>query len=150
MKNVILSAALFLTMATGYAQTAKPKTTTPVTYTVSIGGLKDANISADQFKKIVDSAVTVKDQKGVSYPVVRFRINYTFATTYRDGETQQVKNYKDFRAADFHETNLLPEVWRSSIKDNAKKDDEVIINNVIIRLKNGKKMMVTEWKGKLR
>jgi hypothetical protein len=41
-------------------------------------------------------------------------------------------------------------VWRNSIRDNAKKDDEVIINNIIIKLKNGKKMMVTEWRGTLR
>jgi hypothetical protein len=92
----------------------------------------------------------VKDQKGNSYVITRFRINYTFATTYTDSETQQRKSFKDFRAADFYDTAKLPEVWRNSIRDNAKKDDEVIINNIIIKLKNGKKMMVAEWRGTLR
>lgn len=117
---------------------------------MTIGGFRDANIPAEQFKRIADSAITVRDDKGNVYPVVRFRINYTFATTYTDSETQQLKNFKDFRAADFYDTNKLSEVWASSIRDNAKKDDEVIINNVIVKLKNGKKVMVPEWRGTLR
>jgi hypothetical protein len=117
---------------------------------VSLAGFKDGNITAEQFKKVIDSPLVVKDQKGNSFVITRFRINYTFATTYTDSETQQKKSFKDFRAADFYDTPKLPEVWRNSIRDNAKKDDEVIINNIIIKLKNGKKMMVTEWRGTLR
>lgn len=149
MKNLALTLLLAVSVSFASAQT-KPATTKPVVYTVSIGGFRDANIAADQFKRITDSAITVRDDKGNAYPVVRFRINYTFATTYTDSETQQLKNFKDFRAADFYDTNKLPEVWSNSLKDNAKKNDEVIINNVIIRLKNGKKMMVSEWRGTLK
>jgi hypothetical protein len=150
MKNVSLTLFLALAFLTSQAQTKKPATTAPVVYTVTFGGFKDGNITAEQFKKVVDSAITVKDDKGNTYPVTRFRINYTFATTYTDSESQQRKDFKDFRAADFYDTAILPEVWRSSLKDNAKKDDEIIINNIIIRLKNGKKLMVSEWKGKLK
>ena len=150
MKNLVLVLLLSSAFVSLQAQTKKPATASPTVYTVTLGGFKDGNITAEQFKRVVDSAFTVRDEKGNSYPVVRFRINYTFATTYTDSESQQRKDFKDFRAADFYDTALLPEVWRSSLKDNAKKDDEVIVNNIIIRLKNGKKQMVSEWKGKIK
>jgi hypothetical protein len=151
MKNLIALVLLCAFVMSSKAQTKKPApAATLVTYTVTLAGFKDGNITAEQFKKVIDSPLVVKDQKGNSYVITRFRINYTFATTYTDSETQQRKSFKDFRAADFYDTPKLPEVWRNSIRDNAKKDDEVIINNIIIKLKDGKKMMVPEWKGTLR
>lgn len=147
MKSLILFFFLSLGLIVVHGQT---KPTAPTTYAVTLGGFKDGNIAAEQFKKLVDSPLVVKDQKGTRYVITRFRINYTFAASYTDSETQQLKSYKDFRAADFYDTPNLPEVWRASIRDNAKKGDEIIINNVIIRLKNGKKMMIPEWKGSLR
>jgi hypothetical protein len=149
MKHFIFSCVFSLCLLTTFGQAKTAPAAAPTIYTVSLGGYKDGNITADQFRKLVDSPLVVKDQKGNRYVITRFRINYTFAATYTDSETQQLKSYKDFRAADFYDTALLPEVWRASIRDNAKKGDEVIINNIIIRLKNGKKLMVTEWKGKV-
>ncbi|MFN5475301.1 MAG: hypothetical protein ACK484_01815 [Sphingobacteriales bacterium] len=151
MKSVIVLVFLCASAMPSKAQTKKPApAAAPVTYTVSLAGFKDGNITAEQFKKVIDSPLVVKDQKGNSFVITRFRINYTFATTYTDSETQQRKSFKDFRAADFYDTPKLPEVWRNSIRDNAKKDDEVIINNIIIKLKDGKKMMLPEWRGTLR
>jgi hypothetical protein len=129
----------------------KPKATpAPNKYTVSLGGYPNADVSADLFKKVIDSALTVKDSKGNVYPVTRFRINYTFVATFTDSETQQRKDFKDFRAFDFYDTNMLSEVWRASIRDNAKKGDLVLINNIIIRLKDGKKLMVSDFRGTLK
>ena len=150
MKNLLIMSVFCLVISSALSQTKKPATTvTPAVYTVTLGGYKDANIPAEQFKRVVDSTLIVRDEKGNSYPISRFRINYTFATAFTDSETQQLKNFKDFRAADFYDTNKLTEVWRSSIKDNSKKGDEVIINNIIIKLRNGKKLMINEWRGKL-
>ena len=150
MKNLIITSVFCLLVTAAFTQTKKPAATvTPTVYTVSFGGYKNANITADQFKRVLDSALIVRDDKGNSYPIARFRINYTFATSFTDSETQQAKNFKDFRAADFYDTNKITEVWRSSLKDNSKKGDEVIFNNIIIKLKNGKKLMVNEWRGKL-
>lgn len=127
---------------------AKPASTEG--YTVSLGGYADGNVPAATFKKIVDSALTVRDNKGNRYPVTRFRINYTFASSYTDSETQQKKTFKDFRASDFYDTDLMSDAWRASIRDNAKAGDQVILNNIIIRLKNGKKLMVSDWRGVLK
>ncbi len=149
MKTVFFITFL-LAFTASHAQQKQKTAPAPVKYTVSLGGYTNADVSADVFKKIIDSAVTVKDSKGNIYPVTRFRINYTFVATFTDSETQQRKDFKDFRVSDFYDTNMLSEVWRASIKDNAKKGDQVLINNIIIRLKDGKKLMVADFKGELK
>jgi len=143
----VLAVLVSVTMTHAQVKTSPAK---PAVYTVTLGGFRDANIPAVLFKRIVDSAITVRDDKGNRYPVLRFRINYTFSSTFKDSETQKQKTIRDFRAADFYDTDRLSEVWAASLRDNAKKDDEVIINHVIIRLRNGKKLMVPEWRGKLK
>jgi hypothetical protein len=131
-------------------QKTAPKALPVTAYVASMGGNKSADISTDLFKKVIDSGLVVTDDKGNSFPVTRFRINYTFVASFTDGESQHKKDFKDFRAGDFYDTNMLSEDWRGSIKDNAKKGDQVIINNITIRLKNGKKLMIQEWKGTLK
>lgn len=150
MKTILILILAGLSLHVQGQQKTTPKALPVTAYTASLGGFKNADISADQFKKAVDSGLVVKDDKGNSYPVTRFRINYTFVASFTDGETQQKKDFKDFRASDFYDTHMLSEDWRGSIRDNAKKGDQVIINNIIIRLKNGKKLMIQEWKGTLR
>jgi hypothetical protein len=150
MKTILILVFTSLTLMVQAQQKTTPKTTPVTAYVAIIGGFKNADIDAELFKKIIDSGLVVKDDKGVAYPVTRFRINYTFVAAFTDGETQQKKDFKDFRAGDFYDTNMLSEDWRGSIKDNAKKGDQVIMNNIIIRLKNGKKLMISEWRGTLR
>ena len=150
MKSVYLLLFIFIGFAAQAQQKPKTNSPAPVKYTVSLGGYTNADINADVFKKIIDSALTVKDSKGNRYTITRFRINYTFVATFTDSETQQRKDFKDFRASDFYDTDLLSEAWRGSIRDNAKKGDQVLINNIIIRLKDGKKMMVSDFKGQLK
>lgn len=114
--------------------------------TVTIGGSKSGNITAARLQQIVDSPIVVKDEKGIAYPLKSFRINYTFKSTYKDEETDKVREVKDFRAYDFNNTDRLSEDWRNSIKDNVKKEDEMLINNVVVKLKNGKSYFAPELK----
>lgn len=115
-------------------------------FVVTLGGLNEGSIPPDQLKKHIDSAIIVKDKKGNQYPVVRFRINYSFISTYKDSETELIKKIKDFRAADFYDTAFLSQNWTESIKDNVKPGDELLFNWILVRLKNGKKFMVPDWK----
>lgn len=108
---------------------------------VSIGGYKGGNISGDILSTIVDSSITVKDSKGIAYEVVRFRVLYKFKSTYDDPETGQKKTFNDMRTNDFTNTPVISELWRQSIKDNIKGGDEMILDNIIVRLKNGTKLM---------
>jgi hypothetical protein len=38
----------------------------------------------------------------------------------------------------------MSELWRESVKDNIKPGDELLLFNIMVRLKNGKKMMVNQ------
>jgi hypothetical protein len=128
---------------------AKPANSTLPKLTVMLGGSKSGNITVIQMQQIVDSPLIVKDEKGVVYALKGFRINYTFKSTYKDEETDKVREVKDFRAYDFSNTDRLSEDWRNSIKDNVKKEDEMLINNVVVKLKNGKSFFAPELKLKV-
>lgn len=152
MKNALLLTLLLITGTFTMAQqkpAAKPATTALPKLTVSLGGAKTGNITVTRLKEIADSPLVVKDEKGVAYAIRSFRINYTFKSSYKDEETQQVKTVKDFRAYDFNNTDRLSEDWRNSIKDNVKRDDEMLINNVVVRLKNGKSFFAPELRLKV-
>ncbi len=151
MKNIFVAILLSFFASSLVAQTkSKPVSkATPPKLRVSLGGYRGGEITSDIMKSIIDSAVTVRDEKGNSYPVTHFRINYFFQSSYKDDQTEQIKTVSDFRAFDFYNTALLSENWRESIKDNVKKDDEMLLDNITIRLKNGKKMFAPDFKLKV-
>ena len=149
MKNAFLLILLLFTGSFTMAQqkpATKPAIAALPKLTVSMGGSRSGNITVARLKEIADSPLVVKDEKGIAYTIKSFRINYTFKSSYKDEETQQVKTVKDFRAYDFNNTDRLSEDWRNSIKDNVKRDDEMLINNVVVRLKNGKSFFAPELK----
>ena len=146
MKNLFLCFMVLVFISPLSAQTKKVLIDSTPQFVVTLGGLNEGSILPDQLKKHVDSAIIVKDKKGNQYPLVRFRINYSFTNTYRDTETELMKKTKDFRAADFYDTAFLSQNWAESIKDNVKPGDELLFNWILVRLKNGKKIMVPDWK----
>lgn len=145
MKKLLLF-ILFPAVLSANAQTQKPKASAPAETSlpkiaVSLAGFKGGNITTDILSNIIDSAVTARDSKGTTYEVVRFRVLYKFKSTYDDPETGQKKTFDDMRTNDFTNTAVISELWRQSIKDNIKKGDEMIVDNVIVKLKNGTKLM---------
>ena len=83
MKQILTLTSLFIVL-TSAAQTQK--TNTPK-YSSSWGKVTSGNVALDQLNRIVDSSLTVKDDKGNILPVTGFRINYTFVSTYKDQES---------------------------------------------------------------
>jgi hypothetical protein len=114
--------------------------------TVSLGGLKSGKATVPQLKQHLDSALYAVDEKGRRYPVIRFRLLYFFDSEFEDAETAVSITKREFRAMDFYDTDQLTEIWRASIRDNAKKGDELRISNVAVRLKNGKSIYTPELK----
>ncbi|OJY81648.1 MAG: hypothetical protein BGP14_02350 [Sphingobacteriales bacterium 44-15] len=128
---------------------AAPAATVPK-ITVSIGSVRGGEISAESLSRIIDSAVTAKDANGNTYPIVRFRVLYKFKSTYQDQDTGEKKNSDDMRTTDFSNTSVMSQLWRQSIKDNIKPGDEMIIDNIIVKLKNGNKLMTPSMTFKVR
>lgn len=150
MKNLFILIVFTGLYSFAAGQNTKPaQSSSSPKLSVTWGGYGQGNINSEEFKKIVDSAITVKDEKGSKYPITRFRINYFFLSTYKDSESQMVNSIRDLRVFDFYDTPVLTDIWRASIRDNAKKGDTILINNIIVRLKNGKKTMAPEFKASL-
>ncbi|WP_336518139.1 hypothetical protein [Pollutibacter soli] len=137
MKNIFLSVFMLCSVAV-MAQQPKPATTAAPKLFTKLGNQPGGNAGTDIIKRIVDSSVNVIDAKGVRYPVVGFTIVYYFMTDYMDEETQQKKRSKDIRSSTF-DSDKLSEDWINSIKENTKVSDTLLINNVFIRMKDGKK-----------
>lgn len=146
MKNVFL---LFFCFAfvTAFSQTknSKPAPATAVQRLpklgVTIGGLKSGEITQDVLSRIVDSALVAYDEKGNTYSIVRFRVLYKFKSSFEDPESGERKTTDDMRVNDFTNTNVMPDLWKESLKENIHKGDEMIVDNIIVRLKNGAKLM---------
>jgi hypothetical protein len=146
MKNPFLLLFIIFLHQNIFAQVKKTPTDTIPQFFVSFGNLPSGSCDLVQLKRNIDSAITVKDKKGVSYKIIRFRINYSFTNSFRDSETELLKKVKDFRAADFYDTAFLSKNWAESIKDNAKPGDEILFNWIIVRQRNGKNLLVADWK----
>ena len=144
MKKALLFLSLFCA-AQLFAQDKSKKPAAPATtipkITVSVGNVNGGDITAETLSKVVDSAVTARDANGNTYPIVRFRVLYKFKSTYQDQDTGEKKTTDDMRTTDFTNTAIMSELWRQSIKDNIKPGDEMIIDNIIVKLKNGNKLM---------
>lgn len=125
----------------------KPVTAAPVqsksTFTTALAKRGSGEWTKELVRALIDSPIVVKDEKGTIYPVVRFTLNYTFSTVYVDSETKQRKTRKDFRSQLF-ESSTLSDVWKASIKENARNGDVMSFNDVIIRMPDGKKRMVDD------
>lgn len=142
MKYLFLIAILFAGQWQVLAQqkTNKPATTSVPKFILKWGNRSGGEISAAQVQQLVDSPLVALDEKGKRYVVAGFSINYTFKASYKDEESGQLKQVKDFRSNDFDNTDRLTDLWRDSVKDNAKKEDEILFNKVRVKLPNGKLM----------
>ncbi len=109
---------------------------------INIGGFKGGDITSDILSRIIDSSLVARDEKGNKYTIARFRSIYKFKSSYEDPDTGERKTTDDIRVNDFSDTSVMPKLWRQSIKDNIVKGDQMILDNVIVRLKNGTKILV--------
>ena len=114
-----------------------------------LGNIPAGNTGAEVLKRIVDSSLNVVDAKGNKYAVVSFTVNYMFMSSFAEEGSEEKKSVKDLRSIDFFDTNKLSADWAESIKDNVQVNDELLINKVVVRGKNGKKMFAPDAKYKV-
>jgi hypothetical protein len=126
------------------ASATKPASAKAPVLTIQWTGKPSGNLKVTELQRMVDSPLVAVDEKGIRYNVVGFRINYTFSGSYKDEETGLTKTMKDFRAFEFDNTDRLSDLWKESIRDNAKKDDAILFNKIFVQLKNGKRIMAKD------
>ncbi len=150
MNRMLLFFSVILMFKTSVGQGVKKinnnTITSVVTYKSSWGPITSGNAPIVQINSIAPAAILVKDNSGVLYPVVSFRINYMFKSTYRDDETQEVKLVKDLRVSDFYNRAQLTPEWVESIRDNIKAGDEILFNKIMFKNKSGKLQLAPDLK----
>ena len=150
MNRLLLIVTVSLLFQSSYAQAIIKNTTAKnpaiVTYKSFWGPVKSGSAPIAQLTAIAPAAILVKDNSEGLHPVVSFRINYIFKSTYRDDETQELKVVKDLRVSDFYNTAQLPAVWVESIRDNIKSGDEILFNKIMFRNKSGKMQLAPDLK----
>ncbi|HTN09192.1 hypothetical protein [Agriterribacter sp.] len=143
MKKLVYLLLCFSTASLPAQNNKKPAIAPPALpkVTITIGGFKGGDITSAILSRIIDSSLVARDEKGNQYAIVRFRSIYKFKSSYEDPATGERKTTNDMRINDFSDTSIMPELWRQSIKDNMVKGDQMILDNMIVQLKNGSKIM---------
>lgn len=139
MKKIVVLFSILLSSLMSLAQSkGVPK------FQALLGGSKGGEFTVNEVNRFIDSTLVVKDEKNFTYPVARFTAGYKFTSSYEDEETGEKKTTNDFRSQEYTDDNHMSELWRQSIKDNIRAGDELILFNIMVRMKNGKKMLVPQ------
>jgi hypothetical protein len=141
-KPLLITICCLLMSVAGVSQ-QKSSSGTPV-FRVRWGNSLGGNVSAEMVKQQADSPLVVFDQKGKRYPVVSFSVYYKFNSSYKDEETGRTKTIRELRVGDFDGTDRFTQLWRESVRDNVKAEDEIRFRNILVRMPNGKKMAAPE------
>lgn len=138
--KLLVGVFLISNSLSGFSQ-GKDQTPAAPHISVTLGGYNGGKITPDILSRIIDSALVARDKKGNTYSPVRFRCIYKFKNQFQDRESGEKKTTDDMRVNEFIHTGVMSELWRQSIKDNISKGDEMILDNIIVSLKNGAKIM---------
>jgi hypothetical protein len=143
MQKPLLIAICCLLMSVACFSQQKSSSGTPA-FRVRWGSSLGGSISAEMVKQQADSPLVVFDQKGKRYPVVSFSVYYKFNSSYKDEETGRTNTIRELRVGDFDGTDRFTQLWRESVRDNVKAEDEIRFRNILVRMPNGKKMAAPE------
>ncbi|NSL91085.1 hypothetical protein ECE50_029955 [Chitinophaga sp. Mgbs1] len=82
--------------------------------------------------KLLDSALTVRDEKNNKYAVISFAFTYEQHTPYLNDTTGMPAIYKDFTGDNFR-SSALPPLWSNRLKETLQSGDVLYFDNIIIR-----------------
>lgn len=86
---------------------------------------------------VIDSTVWVIDDKKVRYNISRFILVYRSKDKYEDEKTGEIKSRFNVNSTSVRNSALLPELWRKNLYETIKKEDELMIADIIVRDKKG-------------
>ena len=82
--------------------------------------------------KLLDSALIVRDEKNIKYPIVSFAFTYERHEPYLNDTTGQPAVYKDFTGDNFKTATLSP-AWSKSLKETLQTGDILYFDEIIIK-----------------
>jgi len=101
------------------------------------GTTKGGDLPLEFVLGVLDSAVWVMDDKKNRYTISRFIVVYRSKDKFEDEKTGELKTRFNPNSTSVKNSALLPELWRKNLYESIKKDDELIIADIIVRDKKG-------------
>lgn len=101
------------------------------------GTTKGGDLPLEMVLGIIDSAVWVMDDKKVRYRISRFMIVYKSKDKFEDEKTGELKTRFNVTSINIKNTGYLPATWQKSLYENIKKDDELMITDIIVQNNRG-------------
>lgn len=89
-------------------------------------------------RTMIDTAIWVIDDQKQRYTVRSFRVNYFSNDQYEDETTGKLKTRRNLLSKEFRETNMLSDLWNQSIYESLKPKDEILIDLISVKDKQGR------------
>ena len=97
------------------------------------GKTKGGDLPLEMVLGTIDSAVWVIDDKKVKYHISRFYVVHRSKDKYEDEKTGEIKSRFNSTATNVKNSGYLPELWQKNLYEIIKKDDEIIITDIIVK-----------------
>jgi hypothetical protein len=136
-KHLLLSFLLATAVTPVIAQSAKKPATAvtskrPMKLRSSWGIYLSDTLPKSEVIKLLDSALIVRDEKNIKYPVLSFAFTYERHEPYLNDTTGQPAIYKDFTGDNF-KTAALPAAWSKNLKETLQTGDVLYFDEIIIK-----------------
>lgn len=133
--------SVFLLLIVGFTQVKSQQKPTPKLTPPKLqsfwGNTKGGELPLEMVLSLVDSSVWVNDDKKVRYSVSRFILLFRSKDRFEDEESGEVKSRFNSSSVQIKNSSFLPENWRKNLYESLKKDDELLIADIIVRDKKG-------------
>lgn len=136
-KHLLLSFLLATAVTPVIAQSAKKPATAvtskrPMKLRSSWGIYLSDTLPKSEVIKLLDSALIVRDEKNIKYPVLSFAFTYERHEPYLNDTTGQPAVYKDFTGDNF-KAAALPTAWSKNLKETLQTGDVLFFDEIIIK-----------------
>jgi hypothetical protein len=136
-KHLLLSFLIATAVTPVIAQSAKKPATAvtskrPMKLRSSWGIYLSDTLPKSEVIKLLDSALIVRDEKNIKYPVLSFAFTYERHEPYLNDTTGQPAVYKDFTGDNF-KAAALPSAWSKNLKESLQTGDVLYFDEIIIK-----------------
>jgi hypothetical protein len=105
------------------------------------GDLKGDTIAVSSMMPVLDSALSVTDEKGTTYKITRYQFSYKRLSQFQDDSTGLVKTNYSLVSKIYYNTSQLDTLWINNIRGSLQAGDSFIINGIIVKDDKGKKLL---------
>lgn len=126
-------------------QKPTPKITPPVLESFW-GSSKGGKLPLEMILQLMDSSIWVMSNKKERMRISRFMVVYRSKDRYEDEETGKVRTRFNVQAFDVSNSGQFPEKWRKYLYENLKREDELLLADIIVRDHRGEYLRAPDLK----